>query len=341
MGPGTRDRRSGVREVISGIDGINPVRMALRARTSAGAAIIGTAFALSGCVSQSQHTILDESNSLTVDPASYDYLDLDGLSRLELAEIANNSITAAPVPLTRNISNDSVFIPAAVEHEASEDRIGQDRDSADIVRKASNFNTFSFSPERYQSVQSTLPPGWREVKNGLLHQNSGMVCIYGLSTEDEKFSMELDNIKRYDETSTDVGCNYKTNTGALVTIWSSKWPEISQAQHFAAADSAIRENFKITQSLPVTVAVTEGYDPELMGMPTAVGYEATVPNNLQKLKTSLWLVKTGNWHVKARATHYLQDGTTEIIAALLFSEAHKQVYDQNGNLAGVSSEFDV
>ncbi|MEL7486333.1 MAG: hypothetical protein AAGJ87_03835, partial [Pseudomonadota bacterium] len=46
-------------------------------------------------------------------------------------------------------------------------------------------------------------------------------------------------------------------------------------------------------------------------------------------RTSLWLVKTEGWHVKARASYPNDDQASEIVASIVFAFAHVQVRAKN------------
>lgn len=264
--------------------------------------------------------------------AAEKWAQIDSLSRLELAEIATSVYIAAPRSAsTRNAP--SPFFSTVSDHERSfEER------SDDHVRKTRNLRFANYQADKFESINNQLPPGFEAVDIGYKHISSGMICPFGLSTQDDKFSIEITNIRLFNQESTDVGCDFKTSTGGLISLFSSYWPEITQEQHAASADKLIRDQFGTDKALEVPIATLEDYNPATMGTATASGYDISEKNSLQKIKSSLWLVKTRDWHVKARATHFMSDELTELFASVMHNRTHVDVYNNAGRVIG---EIDV
>ncbi len=86
------------------------------------------------------------------------------------------------------------------------------------------------------------------------------------------------------------------------------------------------------KTLPVPLVELSDENGNEFEEPVAIGYEvapgADNPTD-PTLKSSMWLVKTGGWHVKARATHLMEDKMTEIFAAVMFVTAHLEVRTKN------------
>jgi len=264
--------------------------------------------------------------------ANQKWAQLDDLTRLELADIANSVYVAAPRIALANGGPSSYFSTVSDHERAFEER------SNDKVRKTRNLRFNSYDADKFESINNEVPPGFVLTQIGYQHQNSGMICPFGMATEDESFGLEITQIRLFDNASTDVGCDYKTNGGGLITIFASHWPEITQEQHAAAADKQIRDQFTTELALEVPMVTLDDYNPAIMGTATASGYDISEENSLQKIKSSVWVVKTRDWHVKARATHFMSDALTELFAAIMHNRTHVDVFNHAGSILG---EIDV
>jgi len=265
---------------------------------------------------------------------------LDGLSRIDLAKAANQFDLIEPDDARAiNISGTSTatFLPGMAIHEESivksksaQKLFGLNTDK----RKVRNLNqqVEEYDAQPISSVQNELPVGWSELENGLLHENSGMICPFGLSAKDDEFAVRLERIRMYDDKNEDVSCAFTTNTGALITIFSSYWPKVSQADHAESAARAIAsgaDGVTIQKTTSVVVPTVKTEDGQELEKPVGIGFEGKITKSKREVKTSLWLVKTKGWHVKARATHLIEDPLTEIFTVLLFVKTHLDVHDKN------------
>ncbi|MEL6378541.1 MAG: hypothetical protein AAGK25_12650 [Pseudomonadota bacterium] len=257
---------------------------------------------------------------------------LDDMSRIELAAISRSVYVASPRVQAVNSARSPYFSTVA-DHEKSV-RASEDK----TVRKTRNLRFATYDAETYQSINDEVPPGFEQVNIGYQHVKSGMICPFGLATEDDTYAIAITNIRLFDQQSTDVGCDYKTTTGGYITIFSSYWPDITQAQHAAAANQQIRDRFKTDKALDVVIVTLEDYNAATMGTATASGYDISEAGAEKPIKSSVWVAKTRQWHVKARATHYMDDPLTELFAAMMHNRTHVDVFNTGGRVLG---EIDV
>ena len=262
---------------------------------------------------------------------------LDGISRIEIAEAVTRFDKVANEQandLISMASTSSVFVPAMGSHETSNGRaqtgerliaqVNPERKITNTLRDAEDYNVRAIS-----SASGQIPPGWDEVAGVLTHANSGMVCPYGFSTEDNQFSVTLQRIQLFDQNGLDVGCQYASSNGGLIMVYSSYWPDISQEDHAVSAARLIIDGFGTDKVVDVPYADVRGEDGKQLEQPSVIGYEATIQETQEAVKTSLWLVKTEGWHVKARATHMMADELTEAFAVMMFAQTHMDVRTKN------------
>ena len=182
----------------------------------------------------------------------------------------------------------------------------------------------------YTSINDPLPSGWVRTDGAILHENSGMTCSLAFTTDDDLFSVQLARLHQFDEQGLDVACSFVSNTSGVITIFSSYWPTITQEDHAANAAQNIRDNFNTVKSLPVPVVELTDEGGTEYEETSAIGYEIDPQSEAASpLKSSLWLVKTGGWHIKARATHAMDDKLTEVFASVMFVRAHLEVRQKN------------
>jgi hypothetical protein len=90
--------------------------------------------------------------------------------------------------------------------------------------------------------------------------------------------------------------------------------------------------FNIKGRLPVSVADVKMTDESGAALeleaPQAAAFDIGEMNGVP-YKTSLWIVKTHGWHIKARATYPQQDVTAEFVASVMFAFEHAFVYQKN------------
>ncbi|MEL7015689.1 MAG: hypothetical protein AAGL18_03685 [Pseudomonadota bacterium] len=257
---------------------------------------------------------------------------IDTLSRIELAKIAGSTYVARP-RLVNDTGRRAPYFSTVTDHEDSFVERSNEK-----VAKTRNLRFANYEANRFRSINEEVPPGFEQIQIGYRHIASGMICPFGLSTEDDSFSLSITQIRLFNQQGTDVGCDFRTSTGGLITVFSSYWPDITQEQHAAAADQQIRTQFNTAKALDVGIVSVEDYNPATMGTATASGYDISEAGAERQLKSSYWIVKTRQWHVKVRATHFLDDPLTELFAAIFHSRTHVDVYNAAGRVVG---EIDV
>ena len=178
------------------------------------------------------------------------------------------------------------------------------------------------------------PAGWSRDKNTLTHIESGLSCPIGMDLGDKEAArpLTLFDIAQYDQRGRDVSCNYKMGGMAGLTLYASFYPDLSLEDHAKGAVAAIGQNFTIKKVLPVTVAEisrkTASGEEITMPAPIAGGFDVGEINGVP-YKTSIWIVKTHGWHVKARATYAQSDYAAEVIASLLFAINYSKIDTKN------------
>lgn len=169
-------------------------------------------------------------------------------------------------------------------------------------------------------VQNGSNGGWRQQENGaLVHGLSGMMCpgfiAFDATKEGdgalskETITWSLINVRLYNEMGTDTACDYQKDEGAaFLTVYASRWPDVSLDQHFSQSVKLIVDGFNIQSESDLFILE---YDDENAGQSTIEGKTkaaAFLVDDLinvgsgKTLKTGLWLNKTGDWHIKARVT---------------------------------------
>lgn len=195
-------------------------------------------------------------------------------------------------------------------------------------------------------VQADANGGWRDVGESYVHIYSGMTCPKGEviiamtgAGDAEAAPLPLKQISVFDEAGGDVACNYENpDYGVYLTFYASNWPDITLDDHFAAALRDIVDRFSITSETYAITAETkdddEGEDagPSSIEAETKAGAYILEPVDGRTFKTVLWLNKSGDWHVKGRATFVVEMergqpafSLTEILAAALYSDKLKDV----------------
>ncbi len=189
---------------------------------------------------------------------------------------------------------------------------------------------------RYRA-STEVPDGWRADGESLVHLESGLSCPSEISIPSEGQLFVLDQILRFDAAGRDVACSMRSATqNAVVTVYASYWPDVTAEEHAAAAAAAIYQSYTVEESLPVSVARLgpaddSDADAELytgLEEPIAGGFSVGNVNGAP-YKTSFWVVKTHDWHVKVRATYPKDDVLSELVASLYFSMSHLAVRAKN------------
>jgi len=183
-------------------------------------------------------------------------------------------------------------------------------------------------------ASSDLPEGWVFVNENMLrNEKSGLECPLMLDLDDENRRFLLQSVMQFDDKGLDVGCALESNDGgAGLTLYASFWPEMSLEESASGAVAAIAQRFTIKSQLSVPVIVIDGdkSDPLFADLeePAAAGFDVGEINGAP-YKTSVWVVKTQGWHVKARATYPQGDETSEVVAAISFAFSHLNVRAKN------------
>ncbi len=129
---------------------------------------------------------------------------------------------------------------------------------------------------------------------------------------------------------------WSTARDVSIVVFASFWPDVTLEEHSSAAAASIFQRYTVNEQLPVPVVMlgpAEGDDtnPELYSNieQTLAGGFAVGDIDGVSYKTSFWLAKTHNWHIKLHATYPQEDITSEIIAAVYFSASHLAVRAKN------------
>lgn len=180
-----------------------------------------------------------------------------------------------------------------------------------------------------------LPEGWaydRDRDQAVRHAKSGLSCPLAINIEEENKRFLLRELQAYDDKDLDISCNYSTDAGVALRIYASYWPEMSLDESIASAVAAIGQRFNVKGVMPAPVITMEAEgDNSLfkdLETPQAAGFDIGEVSGAP-YKTSLWLVKTYGWHVKARATYPQSDQTSEIVSAIMFAFSHLSVRAKN------------
>jgi len=186
-------------------------------------------------------------------------------------------------------------------------------------------------------VSTTLPDGWASADETVYHLASGMRCPDSVNFPQEARDYALKEVTNFDAKSQNAGCHYQSEDGVAITLYASYWPDMSLDDSVAGSVASILVRFDAGEELSVmtvTMEAGEDADPQTktlfdgMEEPVAGGFDIGEVNGV-RYKTSLWLVKTEGWHVKARATYPMDDETSELIAAILFASSHIDIRKKN------------
>ena len=177
------------------------------------------------------------------------------------------------------------------------------------------------------------PEGWDRTPNDTVrHRLSGLNCPVTIDITEENRRYLLVQTMSFDQRNHEAGCLYRTGDGGILALFANYWPEMSIEQSLAGSIEAIAHQFDVKGDLPVSIAALEGEDgdPVFAGLetPLAGGFDIGEINGFP-YKTSLWLVKTHGWHVKARATYTQEDVSSEMISAIMFAVSHLSVRAKN------------
>ncbi len=197
--------------------------------------------------------------------------------------------------------------------------------------------------------------GWIEEEDVYRHAYSGMTCqkamIMLIAIDDDTSNLALvplGGIQVYDENGLDTSCSYQSELlGIYITLYASKWPDVTLEDHYAAALNDIVNQLPIASGAMTMTAdskTEDGQATSIQGDTKAAAF-ILEPINGKTLKTILWLNKTGDWHVKARVTYVMPEDkgdtqifSTELFAAIAYSSKLSEVdkHINSGALTQVS-----
>ena len=158
--------------------------------------------------------------------------------------------------------------------------------------------------------------GWRRGEGGYIHLPSGFVCPNALSmvleNEDTNVTstlvLPIADIHVFNDQGTDTACDYvDANKAAYFTLFVSNWPNVTLADHYSSALQHIVDRFSVASettllSPSIDLGANSQHQSTIEG-DTLSGAFMLEPQDGINAKTALWLNKTGDWHVKARATY--------------------------------------
>lgn len=260
---------------------------------------------------------------------SYAATSLTNLSRIEIAQ--NYRFTESTLP-----DYDGGVLPAS-----SSDKTDAHEDVAKLPERfgsrIDNLGAGNDGTVIFHRTQSATPEGWTDTGEAFSHLQSGLSCQKQINIDGENRQFILIRIDQYDDAGRDVSCSLASNNGdAEITVYASYWPDVTRDDHALSAAAAIYQRFNVSEQLPVpivTLDAREGNEEiseliEGMEEPIAGGFAIGELNGVP-YKTSLWVAKTFDWHVKVRATYPIEDITSEVVAAVYFSAAHLGVRAKN------------
>lgn len=259
----------------------------------------------------------------------YDYHAFDRLSRIEITQNFVSRETSL------DLSSAPIAAAATDQVDAHERAVSHDADGENRLRnKMQSVDGRSYY---FQTQNSFDQQGWVIDNERLRHVDSGLLCPSGISLGEESRTFTLQRVVEFDDAGRDVACVFQAqDNGDPIMVFASYWPDIAVEAHAANAVQAIQQANTVTgeTALPIVELVAEDPTSEfgqlLNGMetPLAGGFEIGEVNGVG-YRTSLWLVKTGGWHVKLLATYASADESTEFLSAVHFLASHLAVRAKN------------
>lgn len=211
--------------------------------------------------------------------------------------------------------------------------------SAAIAMVASHEAAFQSDSEKTENIAGEQSPGpvliaenaggWMETEDAYIHEFSGMACakaeftLVPVKGDAIGFvAMPIKNIQVFDGAGYDTACHYESQQfGIAMTFYASRWPDVALDDHFNQSVSQILSRLPIeteTLSVSAEAEVEEGYDSTIEGKTLSAAFLLERQNNIQ-YKTALWLNKTGDWHVKARATFAMLGDDEDVAFTEIFA----------------------
>ncbi len=231
-----------------------------------------------------------------------------------------------------------VVMPQVVAHQTGFDE-AQDNKAENV------FANVASGSAPIIEVQNTLKlnnGGWQETEGSFHHEISGMTCpkelVMVMTDEDgEKapITAVLSKITVYDEIGNDTSCDFENKQLSIfVTLYASNWPDVSLIDHFGASLKLIVDRFSLKSEATVAVVTLKSDETRKSSIEGKTRAAAFITHPLEGVtfKTALWLNKTDDWHVKARATYPVAVGDAEpqfsiveLVAAIMHSMALLEV----------------
>jgi hypothetical protein len=182
---------------------------------------------------------------------------------------------------------------------------------------------------------SDVPAGFSASEGGLLHRSSGLVCPFALpmpgATDDAQLVF-LADIRVFAEDSSDVGCDYQTESGRqMLTVFASYWPDVTAEEHMRGVAGSIASRVTSVKDTPVPMATIEGDDLLLEGEMQALGGTFQLPNG-PRAHTYAWINRVAGWHIKTRYTTFEEPDTDVIVALVVHMTEVQTVNDQQNKL---------
>ena len=251
----------------------------------------------------------------------------ENLSRIEIANRFNFEDQALPAPLRE----EGKIVTASAPVERQETSLHQPRRAKSILNERTRRDHLGL---QVSETQAELPEGWSKLDTNMIrHDFSGMRCPVTVNFPNDPKSYTLTAIENFDEQGRDAGCNYQSQDNVAITLFVSYWPDVSLEDNAAGSLAGMYARFEMNEELTVMTVEMEpesNADDETRALfegleaPIAGGFGIGDVNGVP-FKTSLWIVKSEGWHIKARATYPKNDQTSELVAAIMFAATHFDV----------------
>ena len=203
-------------------------------------------------------------------------------------------------------------------------------------------------------TQAANQAGWSDNGDEFVHAYSGMICAKSLGVDmigsdgsNTQIPTNLTQIHVFDNVGNDTACSYANEEqGVVLTFYASKWPDVTLDQHFGSSLSSIVSQLPVKSEATVMIAQTEITAGSSVEGDTKAGAFLLTPVDGVTFKTALWVNKTGDWHVKERATFPVarnnqapEFSSIELIAALYYALKLVEVDDHINQAKSVDVSY--
>lgn len=288
--------------------------------------------ALAGCVAGLATACASVNENSGVHPARV-HAAGSALDR-DVARLANEAFATAGMPGAAPATiKVAAFNRASLSNSASVRTDHHEAAFRDDETQSENHSTIAGGRGLIVTVQGgETSGGWRELEDAYFHEFSGFLCnkseiTLGSLSSGGAFQvtrLPLKNIYVFDAQGFDIGCNYANpEAGFYFTVYASRWPSVSLDDHFASAINDIFANMPISKEAFSITSTNEkeGDAPSTIeGDTKAAAFLLESDSRRAAFKTALWLNKTGDWHVKGRATFpvAIQNGEPDFAMVEIF-----------------------